>query len=170
MNPQYFGLNAEIGRLVKAPGDQSRIIALAVALAVSSLAHLPSSGVNNVPAFYGEQVHPFVCEKISEVGEAVVFASKNALEYAQLFWKMRYNAAFPANVLVDQANAIESLLFNNRVMPDVSMLWAGGITMLSEEMALFITKYSREIMVVASRVAIILQPDPVVDTDDTVAG
>src|SRR5438067_2294676 len=110
MNPKYFGVNEAIGKIVRAPGDQSRIVAIAVALATSSLAQLPSSDVKNFTAFYGEQVLPFVAEKISEMGEAIVFASKSALEYAQLFWKMRYTAAFPNRVLIDNAYQLERLL------------------------------------------------------------
>jgi hypothetical protein len=160
MNPQYFGLNESIGRLVKVPADQGRIVAIAVALAASSQAHLPSSALENVAAFYGEQVHPFVSEKISEVGESVIMASKSALEYAQLFWKMRYTAAFPNRMLVDNAYQIDRLLSvraSNSI--DITSLWAGGLIDLSEEMSQFMNKYRAEILGIASRVALILQPD-----------
>jgi hypothetical protein len=158
MNPQYFGLNEAIGKLVRTPADQSRIVAIAVALAVSAQAHLPSSAVDNQLAYYGEQVHPFVCEKISEVGEAVVFASKSALDYAQLFWKMRYTAAFPNHMLVDNAYQIDRLIAMKASHSiDITSLWSGGLIQLSEEMSLFMNKYRAEIMGIASRVACILQ-------------
>jgi hypothetical protein len=159
MNPQYFGLNEAIGKLVRVPADQSRIVAIAVALAVSAQAHLPSSNVANQLAYYGEQVHPFICEKISEVGEAVVFASKSALEYAQLFWKMRYTAAFPNRMLVDNAYQIDRLVATRGTAAiDITSLWAGGLLQLSEEMSKFMNTYRSEIMGIASRLAVILQP------------
>jgi hypothetical protein len=171
MNPKYFGLNEAIGKLVKNPGDQSRIVAIAVALAVSAQAHLPSSDVENQLAYYGEQVHPFVCEKISEVGEAVVFASKSALDYAQLFWKMRYTAAFPNRMLVDNAYQIDRLIAAHASHSiDITSLWAGGLVQLSQEMSLFMNKYRAEIMGIASRVAVILQPPAADEADAPVAG
>jgi hypothetical protein len=170
MNPKFFGLNEAIGKLIKNPGDQSRIVAIAVALAVSSQAQLPSSSVDNQLAYYGEQVHPFVCEKISEVGEAVVFASKSALEYAQLFWKMRYTAAFPNHMLVDNAHQIDRLIATRGGHSlDITSLWSGGLIQLSEEMSQFMNKYRAEIMGVASRVAVLLQP-AASGSDEPVAG
>jgi hypothetical protein len=170
MNPKYFGLNEAIGRLVKVPADQGRIVAIAVALAASSQAHLPSSALSNVAAFYGEQVHQFVSEKISEVGESVIFASKLALDYAQLFWKMRYSAAFPTRVLVDNAYQIDRLIsVRASSSMDITSLWSGGLMDLSEEMSQFMNRYRAEIMGVASRVALILQPEETATGDDVAA-
>lgn len=167
MDTKYFGLNETIGRLVKVPADQRRIVAIAVALAASAQGHLPSSDVNNPSAFYGEQVHPFVSEKISEVGESVMMASKSALEYVQLFWKMRYFAAFPTRMLVENAYQIDRLVSVRATHAiDITSLWAGGIIMISEEMSQFMNKYRAEIMAISSRVACILQPEEAASPND----
>lgn len=159
MNPKYFGLNEAIGKIIKTPTDQSRVVAIAVALAASAQAHLPSSAVDNLPGFYADQVHAFVIEKISEVGEAVIFGSKQALDYAQQFWKMRYTAAFPNKVLVDNAYQMDQLLAVRGTQTiDITTLWAGGVVQLSEEMSNFMNKYRVEIMSIAARVAVLLQP------------
>lgn len=168
MDAKFFGLNNRIGQLVKVPADQGRIVAIAVALATSSLAHLPSSALVDSSAFYGDQVHQFVSEKISEVGESVVFASKSALEYAQLFWKMRYNAAFPSGILATQSSLIERLAKTRAAQAmDITSLWAGGSVLLSEEMSLFMNKYHVEIIIIASQVSAILAIPVGANTSDS---
>lgn len=166
MNPKYFGLNEAIGKLIKVPAVQGRIVAIAVALAAASQAHMPSSQLENPSAFYGEQVHGFVAEKISEVGESVIFASNLSLDYAQMFWKMRYTAAYPNRMLVDNAYQIDRLLsVRASTSLDITSIWSGGLLDVSEEMSQFMNTYRAEIMGVATRVALILQVDEVRDGD-----
>jgi hypothetical protein len=162
MDPKYFGLNETIGRTVKAPADQGRIVAIAVALAASAQAHLPSAQLENIPAFFAQQVLPVVSEKISEVNESVVFGAKSALEYTQVFWKMRYFAAWPAAYTQDSEYRLKYLLSQPAAKNmDITMLYSGGASQISDELSQFMNKYKVEIMLIASDVAMLLSPPAV---------
>jgi len=169
MNPKYIGLNEQIGKIIRAPGDQSRIVAIAAAFAASAQGHLPSSPVDNLLGYYSLQVYPSVAEKLSEVNESVIFGAKSALEYTQQFWQMRYYAAFPAKFadtfqhrmrMVMDSKATKSL--------DVSGLLCGGQFIISEEMSEFMNKYKAEIATIAMYMINILLPD--VPGQDSPAG
>jgi hypothetical protein len=159
MNPQFFGLNEKIGRIIKVPADQSRIVSIAVAMAAAAHARLPSSQVENVSAFFAEQVFGTVSESISDLNESIVFGAKSALEYAQLFWKLRYYAAFPAHLVDNTAYAMDRLLFRKGLeQMDLTTIWAGGVLELSEEMNLFMNKYRTEIVTLAADLTRLMAP------------
>jgi hypothetical protein len=100
-----------------------------------------------------------VSEKISEVNESVLFASKSALEYAMLFWNMRYYAAFPGEMTSRTLANLDSLLYSNSAKTmDITVLWAGGVALLSEEMSTFMNKYKIEIMMLAARTKSAIAP------------
>ena len=169
MNPKYIGLNEQIGKIIKAPGDQSRIVAIAAAFAASAQGHLPSSPVDNLLGYYSLQVFPSVAEKLSEIGESVVFGTKSALEYTQQFWQMRYYAAFPAKFadvfqhrmhMVMECKTTKSL--------DITSLLCGGQFIVSEEMSDFMNKYKVEISTIAMYIIGILLPD--VEGQDSPSG
>lgn len=152
MNPKYFGLNETIGKLVKAPADQGRIVAIAAAFAAAAQGHLPSSPVENVAGYYALQVFPMVAEKLSEVNESVVFGAKSALDYTQIFWQMRYYAAFPGKFAdVFEFRLAASLDSSAAKMMDVMALLCGGQLLLSEEMSLFMNKYKNEITLISAK-------------------
>lgn len=159
MDPKFFGLNQKIGTLVKVPADQGRIVALAVAMASAAHSRLPSSPVENLLAFYGEQVHPVVMENISDVNESIVFAAKQALEYVQIFWKMRYYAAFPAQFVEATAFTVERQL-QSRVTSqmDLTTIWTGGLLEISEELNKFMNTYRIEIATLAADITRLMAP------------
>lgn len=158
MNPRHLELNSKILKLIKAPGDQSRIVATAVALAVSSTAPLPSSQVESLVEYYSGQVLPNAMLTISEFGETVVFASKTALEYTQTFWKMRYYAAHPASMLDNSfAWNIENMLNQGSVDNlNFGTLWNGGVKLVSTEMDAFMNQYKKEILILSAYIMTLL--------------
>ena len=167
MDSKYFGLNATIGKLVKSPADQGRIVGIAAGLAAASQGQLPSSPVVNISAFYAQMVFPMVQEKLSDVNESIIFAAKSALEYAGLFWQMRYYAAFPAQLVDTYMYRLKSTLESNvgKGM-DVSMLWCGGQVLISDEMSAFMNRYKVEITLINAEMIQAITPD-VQYTDST---
>lgn len=172
MDPKFFGLNEKIGRIIKVPADQGRIVAIAVALAASAQARLPSSAVENVSAFYADQVFGVAAEKISELNETIVFAAKSALEYTQTFWKQRYYAAFPLQMAEQTAYRIETLMRSKAAANmDLCTLWSGGAVNVSEELNAFMNKYCAEIMILASDLCRLIAPPTLAeDSAESVGG
>ncbi|WP_233874743.1 hypothetical protein [Paraburkholderia adhaesiva] len=73
--------------------NRSRIIATAVALAVSRVVSLPSAAVEAPGTHYNFTVLPEVQHHIGEFNEEVVFDVRLALAAAREFWMLRYHAA-----------------------------------------------------------------------------
>lgn len=150
MDSKYFGLNELIGRVVKAPGDQGRIVAVAMAMAVVAKAPLPSSPVDNMADYYAMNVHQDAAKIISEINESVIFASHTALECVNTFWKLRYYAAHPVTLWVNWKNAY----YNPARAADGSSLenmdtfttFIGGAREISPDLMTFMNKYKCEIM------------------------
>lgn len=158
MNPKYFGLNATIGKVVKAPADQARIVAIAAAFAAAAQGQLPSSPVENVAGYYAQHVFPTVTEKLSEVNESVVFGAKSALDYTMIFWQMRYYAAFPGKFADVFEYRITASLDSSVVKTlDAMSLLCGGQMMLSEEMSMFMNKYKTEITLISAAMMTVLR-------------
>lgn len=171
MDPKFFGLNEKIGRIVKVPADQGRIVATAVALAAAAHARLPSSPVENVSVFYADQVHAVAMETISDMNESVVFAAKTALEYAQTFWKLRYYAAFPVQMVEMTDYRIEHLLKTRApANMDLTTLWAGGMMEVSDELSSFMNKYRVEIATLAADLVKLLAPRVAPTGDEDIRG
>lgn len=159
MDPKYFNFNQEIGKLVKSPADQGRIIAIAIALAAAANARLPSSPVRNLAMHYADQVFQDVTEKISEINESIVFSAKSAQEYVQVFWKMRYYAAFPIQMADANFYRMRDLVKSPAAHGmDLMTVWAGGVVELSEELNQFMSKFKAEIAILAATAAVMIAP------------
>jgi hypothetical protein len=153
VNSKYIRLNQKINQVVKAPGDQGKIVAMAVAFAVSALSALPSSPVDDLSQFYNLQVQQPAIVKISQIGEGVIFASKTALEYLSVFWKQRYYSAHPAVTM----EAVHFPLAMNACVKeearqafDFATIMSGGLVTMSIETAKFLNKYKIEIATIAN--------------------
>lgn len=169
MDPKFFGLNETIGRIVKVPADQNRLVAVAVALAVASYVQIPSPQVKNPMVFFADQVFAAASEKISTINESVCFGAKAALDYAQTFWKLRYYAAHPADYSYDNEYRLQTLLKGRAAQSmDLTTLWAGGASFISQDLSEFMNKYQAEILTIAAKVGGLLRPvepsEPVQDT------
>lgn len=172
MNPKYFGLNEKIGQLIKVPADQGRIVAIAVAFSAITHARLPTSPVDNPQSFYAEQVLPSLMESLSDINENIVFASRMALDYGLIFWKLRYYAAFPGDFATDLEYRLRALLDGKagRGM-DINLIWAGGLAVVSDEMNQFMNRYKTEITLIAADLIRLLAPPTLNGTEgDTVNG
>lgn len=159
MNCMNF--NEQIIRIVTKPIDQGKIVAMAIALAVSSRAILPSNEVDDVATYFTNTVAPYACEAMSEIGEGVVYPSKLALDYVRQFWTLRYNSAHPGNAAATGlAYALASGIADRMESFDFGLMFSGGATIVSEETAAFLNKYKLEIL------QLYVVALPLLDTDD----
>lgn len=152
MNSTYIRLNQKINQIVKAPGDQGRIVAMAVAYAVSAQASIPSSPVDDVAQYFNTQVQQGAIVKISQLNEGVLFAAKSALEFVNVFWKQRYYSAHPSITIEASQFALSlhaSVKEEERQAFDFSTIMSGGLVTMSIETAKFLNKYKLEIAILA---------------------
>lgn len=147
MNASYMYLNDIIHKTVQAPGDQGRIVAMAVAMSAAAYAPLPSSAVEDISEFYEQQVRAQVVQRISALNEGVVFAANLALEFTMQFWKQRYYAAHPQCLVESNLSlSLDSLLNKDRVETfDFNTIMSGGLFVLSLDTVRFLNKYKVEI-------------------------
>lgn len=149
MNPNYMSLNNAIARVVKSPVDQGRIVAVAVALAVSASATLPSSEVEDKASYFMGSVVATVRDQISELNEGVVFNAKQALEYAERFWMMRYTAAHPMTLIDGGLRPMLNPLSQESGKVgnfDFMTCYMGGPRVLSTDLNAFINQYKVELL------------------------
>jgi len=161
MSASTIFLNDAIHRIVKAPGDQGRIVAMAVAKVVAATSPLPSTPVDDIAEYYMQQVNPQAVERISELNEGVIFAAKLALEFTQQFWKQRYYAAHPQCLIKANFNqSLESLLNQDRIEAfDFNTIVSGGLFVLSLDTVRFLNKYKVEIAKLISAFYQYVTPD-----------
>jgi hypothetical protein len=155
MDPKFISLNQEIGRVIKVPADQGRILATVFAMAAAAAAPLPSSPLDNIPAYFAAQVFPQATQQISEANESVIFSATSAVEYTKIFWKMRYNAAFPATLWLGEdpnssSNPMSMATYNVKYRGhtdiDAISAYIGTCSEMSPEYFDFINKYKMEII------------------------
>lgn len=73
---------------------RSRVVAAAVAVAISMSQSLPSGEVNHAGEYFTNQVMPAAMRIISEFNESMVFDTHAALQYTRQLWQLRYWSAF----------------------------------------------------------------------------
>lgn len=98
MKTQYLPLMQAADQLIIDATARSRVLALAIASAVSMTSPLPTSAVESPAEFYVGSVIQRVRSVLSEFNESVVFDLQYAVEQARVFWMIRYGAAHPAPV------------------------------------------------------------------------
>lgn len=94
MNPIYSNFDKNASGYVEA-GSRAKVIALALALALSQIAIVPSSEVDNPSAHFNMQVMPAANDVMSNFNENMVFDCRAAIDYFRMFWLIRYTAAHP---------------------------------------------------------------------------
>lgn len=160
MDPKFISLNQQIGKIVKSPADQGRIVATVFAMAAAAAAPLPSSQLDNVPAYFAAQVYPSASEAICNANESVVFGAKSAMEYMQIFWKMRYNAAFPASIWGYDNNGMNisayNLAYRGHRGVDTIGAYLGAASEMSPEYYEFCNKFQNEIVALLPDVMFIM--------------
>ena len=104
MKAQYLPLLEAADKSITDVNARARVLAVAIASAVSLTALLPSTAVESPSSFYITSVAERTRSMLSEFNENMVFDLQYALEAAQVLWMVRYGAAHPRPVaLVDCA-------------------------------------------------------------------
>lgn len=96
MNSVFLPFSQAADRLISDPTVRGRVLAAAVAQALSRMAPLPSSPVDVPSNTYNLQVAPSIREMASLFNEHIVFDMRCVQDCAQTFWMVRYAAAHPA--------------------------------------------------------------------------
>jgi hypothetical protein len=78
--------------------DRTRVMTAAVAVAIVTNQHLPSSEVDNAEVYFNTQLMPLVQRLVSAFNEKVVFDVRACIEQVRQLWHLRYSAAF-GNIL-----------------------------------------------------------------------
>ena len=95
MNAIYIDFNTRADVLIKDNMARSKIIATAIALALSNLAAIPTSQVDSPAGHFLLQVSPQVRQIASAFGENMVIDARAVVEQTRQFWMLRYTAAHP---------------------------------------------------------------------------
>lgn len=102
MKAEFVPFLAATNTQIRELENRSRVIATAVALAVSRIVSLPSTAVEAPGTHYNFTVLSEVQRYIGTFNEEVVFDVRQALASAREFWMLRYHAAHAeAFALVD---------------------------------------------------------------------
>lgn len=83
---------------VASPVERSRVVCAAIAVAISTTQHLPSSEVQNAESYFSNQLMPLVAKMVSYFNEKVIFDTRACIEQVRQLWHLRYSAAF-GNIL-----------------------------------------------------------------------
>jgi hypothetical protein len=75
--------------------DRCRILAIAAGMAAARTVSIPSAPVENVQQFYNLSVSPLVQTLVEETNENLVMEYEEGMNYALMFWRLRYIAAHP---------------------------------------------------------------------------
>lgn len=97
MKPYFNTFNAAADVAIRDKMQRTRIIALAVALALSNEATIPSSQVDSAASHFITVIRPATDVALSAFNENVIFDCKAACDHFRSFWLLRYTAAHPTS-------------------------------------------------------------------------
>lgn len=80
--------------------DRARIVAAAVAVAISRTRPIPSAPVVSPPSYFVDQVLPQALSLIDEYNEEIILDVKYCTEMLRTFWMVRYTAAHNSHAVV----------------------------------------------------------------------
>jgi len=98
---EFFG---QAQHQIQEPLHRGRVIAAAIALAISTSQALPSSEVGHPSDYFTNHVMPAAMETISCFNESMVFDTHAALDYVRQLWQLRYWSAFQQSQAVKIIN------------------------------------------------------------------
>jgi hypothetical protein len=75
--------------------DRSRVLAIAAGMAAARSVSIPSAPVENVQQYYNLSVMPIAQMLVEETNENLVMDFEEGMNYALMFWRLRYVAAHP---------------------------------------------------------------------------
>lgn len=151
MKPIYFNFSKAADTAITDSTKRTKILAVALAVAASNLASLPTSQVDSPSNHFNMQVLSQVREAVAEFNENIVFDCKATLDYVRIFWMLRYTAAHPLT------RPIYSLNFNffESVM--------GVGTFVSPELQCFVNEHKDQILYLSTIAAEIIYQTRVQD-------
>lgn len=94
MKQHYSEFVAQAQSQVQEPLHRGRVMAAAIALAISMTQPLPSSEVGHPGEYFTNHVMPAAMEIISCFNENAVFDTHTTLAYVRQLWQLRYWSAF----------------------------------------------------------------------------
>jgi len=95
MNINSIDFSRQANEVASDCRTRGRIVASAIALAVSQALPIPSFEVEDISAHYNTQVFEHARRYLNEINESVVFNTPDAAALTRQLWLMRYSAAFP---------------------------------------------------------------------------
>ena len=96
MDIKYLDFGRTADRVVTDPSNRSRILAVAVGIALASKLPLPSLQLEVSPEnYFGTVVGLGAMDHISRFNEEVIFDTRYCREVVRTFWLLRYAAAYP---------------------------------------------------------------------------
>lgn len=99
MKTEMLDFVAQAEQQVTDASLRAKVIATAIAVALATSQHLPSSEVENASAYYNTQVMPAVTRAVSLFNEVIVFDARSAVDQARQLWQLRYASAFGTPIL-----------------------------------------------------------------------
>lgn len=96
MDIKYLEFSRNVDRAVTDASSRSRIIAVAVGIAIASKLSMPSLAVEVDPSnYFLGTIAQASNDYISRFNEEVVFDTRYCREVLRSFWLLRYSAAYP---------------------------------------------------------------------------
>lgn len=138
MNANYSSFNESVIGCNIDAYDRSQVVAAGIAVAAAFQAPLPSSALEDVALHYRLNVATSVGTILSAFNECIVFDFKAAVEAAEAFWRLRYNAALPSSFLYENGKYgfFESFFSVDRFV--------------SQELCDLLSKYKKEVLVITN--------------------
>lgn len=100
MNPSFIKVQEQAIQAVPNAAIRSKVLGLALGLAISRCLNLPSTAVENPHVYFTGQELPRVRNMVDAFNENVIVDCAGAVEAARSFWHLRYGAAHPATVKI----------------------------------------------------------------------
>lgn len=92
MNLKFHLLNSMNTLLPAEPEARANVLAYGIGLALASLMPIPSAPQEDRDTYFNLQVRPLINAPLSEINECVVVKTREVIEYAKVFWSLRYLA------------------------------------------------------------------------------
>lgn len=138
MDTRYIPFTQAIDSIVKSAPDRSKIIAHALALALSRRLPLPSSENMDIDSYYTLQLLGTVRDTLSGFNEEVIFDLRCALELTRQFWMMRYSNVYPDMTWMDMQRGFFDIV-------------TGATKFFSMDTTAFVNQYKLEVLELSTR-------------------
>ena len=104
MNSKFLQFNERANLMITDAALHAAVVTSALALAISSTSHLPTTEVDNPTAYFNLQLTPGINVIVSEWCENMVIDPRAAVEQTRVFYLIRYTSAYPCSRVLYSAN------------------------------------------------------------------